>query len=96
MVYNKLADFSRTSRIPMAMLQAGIPTNRLIIALEPEAASLCCRYLPFTTISSVSKGFKPFTSGAKYLVLDAGGKLHKNMVCVDAFYLLSFKCFKLN
>ncbi|XP_060566335.1 heat shock 70 kDa protein 12A-like [Ruditapes philippinarum] len=49
---------------------AGIKAENLVIALEPEAASLYCRHIP-TTISdnSLSK-LKP---GNKYLILDAGG-----------------------
>ncbi|XP_060589195.1 heat shock 70 kDa protein 12A-like [Ruditapes philippinarum] len=52
--------------------QAGIPGSKLKIALEPEAASLYCRYLP------VQKGHEQnslasFEPGTKYIVLDAGG-----------------------
>ncbi|XP_060558649.1 heat shock 70 kDa protein 12B-like [Ruditapes philippinarum] len=52
--------------------QAGIPRSQLKIALEPEAASLYCRYLP------VQKGHEEnflasFEPGTKYIVLDAGG-----------------------
>ncbi|XP_060589192.1 heat shock 70 kDa protein 12A-like [Ruditapes philippinarum] len=52
--------------------QAGIARSKLKIALEPEAASLYCRYLP------VEKGQEKnslalFGSGMEYIVLDAGG-----------------------
>ncbi|XP_052795057.1 heat shock 70 kDa protein 12A-like isoform X2 [Mya arenaria] len=54
--------------------EAGIPGNRLSIALEPEAASLYCRHLPVEKHvgdqACVMSKFKP---GARYLVLDAGG-----------------------
>ncbi|XP_053378885.1 heat shock 70 kDa protein 12B-like [Mercenaria mercenaria] len=51
---------------------AGIKRSKLMIALEPEAASLYCRYLP------VQKGdadcsLASFKPGTKYIVLDAGG-----------------------
>ncbi|XP_021373555.1 heat shock 70 kDa protein 12B-like isoform X2 [Mizuhopecten yessoensis] len=50
---------------------AGIQGNHLLIALEPEAASLYCKYLPFERKGE--GGLKTFTAGSKYLVLDAGG-----------------------
>lgn len=53
--------------------KAGMDTDALLIALEPEAASLCCRYLPMNTFKGVSSGFVPFAPGSKYLVFDAGG-----------------------
>ncbi|XP_060559750.1 heat shock 70 kDa protein 12A-like [Ruditapes philippinarum] len=49
---------------------AGIRHERLIIALEPEAASVYCRLLP-TTRNQDSVGQLP--SGSKYMILDAGG-----------------------
>ncbi|KAL4232761.1 Heat shock 70 kDa protein 12A [Mactra antiquata] len=53
--------------------KAGFKSDQLFIALEPEAASLCCRHLPMTTIKGCSSGFVPFAPKSKYLVLDAGG-----------------------
>ncbi|XP_069130064.1 heat shock 70 kDa protein 12B-like [Argopecten irradians] len=50
---------------------AGIGGNHLKIALEPEAASLYCKYLPLERKGE--SGIQTFTSGSKYLVLDAGG-----------------------
>ncbi|CAC5416129.1 unnamed protein product [Mytilus coruscus] len=54
---------------------AGIPNSRLILALEPEAASIYCKNLPVDRIvcpdgKSVLEVFSP---GTKYLILDAGG-----------------------
>ncbi|XP_053400546.1 heat shock 70 kDa protein 12A-like [Mercenaria mercenaria] len=51
---------------------AGILKSKLLIALEPEAASLFCRHL------QVQKGdedmsLASFKSGTKYIVVDAGG-----------------------
>ncbi|KAJ8302132.1 hypothetical protein KUTeg_021119 [Tegillarca granosa] len=53
---------------------AGIKSNRLILALEPEAASLFCMRLPVEKFSDgMQKGFSAFQAGSKYIVLDAGG-----------------------
>ncbi|XP_056014931.1 heat shock 70 kDa protein 12B-like isoform X2 [Ostrea edulis] len=46
---------------------AGISTDRLKIALEPEAAALFCKYLP------IEKRGDTFQPGSKYMVIDAGG-----------------------
>ncbi|KAL3878543.1 hypothetical protein ACJMK2_030883 [Sinanodonta woodiana] len=53
--------------------KADIPGDQLLIALEPEAASIFCQHLPLKMISGTDGGFKPFQLGSKYLVLDAGG-----------------------
>ena len=61
---------------PFMYLQAGIDTYKLCLALEPEAASLTCRYLRINVergLAEKSADIMPFTAGAKYLVLDAGG-----------------------
>ncbi|XP_069131205.1 heat shock 70 kDa protein 12B-like [Argopecten irradians] len=50
---------------------AGIKGDHLKIALEPEAASLYCKYLPLERKGE--GGMKAFTSRSKYVVLDAGG-----------------------
>ncbi|XP_061185738.1 heat shock 70 kDa protein 12A-like [Saccostrea echinata] len=50
-----------------AAVLAGIPSTRLKIALEPEAASLNCKYLPIEKNGNI---FKPLS---KYMVIDAGG-----------------------
>ena len=52
-------------------------SNQLVIALEPEAASLYCRTLPASTFSSNKESTETkatFEPGTKYLVVDAGGK----------------------
>ena len=54
------------------MLQAGISKSRLMIALEPEAASLYCRYLPIKK-GDEGNSLVSFQPGTKYIVLDAGG-----------------------
>ena len=46
-------------------------SNQLLVALEPEAASLTCR-----ADNIKNHRFKPtFEPGTKYIVLDAGGLL---------------------
>ncbi|XP_060592446.1 heat shock 70 kDa protein 12A-like isoform X2 [Ruditapes philippinarum] len=56
-----------------AAVKAGILDEHLLIALEPEAASLCCRHLPMKTIGAGSCNFETFAPGSKYVVFDAGG-----------------------
>ncbi|KAK3586349.1 hypothetical protein CHS0354_027316 [Potamilus streckersoni] len=53
--------------------KAEIPGDQLLMALEPEAASIFCQHLPIQMLSGTEGGFKPFQLGSKYLVLDAGG-----------------------
>ncbi|XP_052076812.1 heat shock 70 kDa protein 12B-like isoform X5 [Mytilus californianus] len=54
---------------------AGIPNSRLILALEPEAASIYCKNLPVDRIvcSDGKSVLEVFSPGTKYLILDAGG-----------------------
>ncbi|XP_052779004.1 heat shock 70 kDa protein 12A-like [Mya arenaria] len=52
--------------------EAGIEPNMLTIALEPEAASLFCRYLPVEK-SGDQFSLASLRAGRQYLVLDAGG-----------------------
>lgn len=52
-------------------------SEKLIIALEPEAASLWCKQLPqegFLTEGSNSKKFED-SPGVQYIVVDCGGNL---------------------
>ena len=53
----------------------GIPNSRLILALEPEAASIYCKNIPVDrTLSSGGKStLDAFAAGTQYLILDAGG-----------------------
>lgn len=53
--------------------EAGISRNQLMIALEPEAASLFCKYLPIEKLQGSEGGIGAFKPGSRYLVLDAGG-----------------------
>ncbi|KAL4230295.1 Heat shock 70 kDa protein 12A [Mactra antiquata] len=57
-----------------AAMEAGIDSNNLSLALEPEAASMFCKYLPVERVEGVSgQVISCFAPGKKYLVLDAGG-----------------------
>ncbi|XP_069129994.1 heat shock 70 kDa protein 12A-like [Argopecten irradians] len=53
-----------------AAVEAGIKDCNLKLALEPEAASLYCKYIPN---EKGDEGMSSFSCGSKYLVLDAGG-----------------------
>ncbi|XP_053399071.1 heat shock 70 kDa protein 12A-like [Mercenaria mercenaria] len=58
-----------------AAIEAGIDTKHLSLALEPEAASLFCKYLPIQKVEGDDgQGrISSFAPGKRYLVLDAGG-----------------------
>lgn len=56
-------------------LKAGIKKDNLLIALEPETASLFCKHLPIEKMVASESGYNVFSSGSTYIVLDAGGKL---------------------
>ncbi|XP_060574862.1 heat shock 70 kDa protein 12B-like isoform X2 [Ruditapes philippinarum] len=57
-----------------AAVQAGLLTNKLTIALEPEAASIFCRHLSVdTAISGGNISIAKMPVGTRYMVLDAGG-----------------------
>ncbi|CAC5404260.1 unnamed protein product [Mytilus coruscus] len=54
--------------------KAGIPECNLKIALEPEAASIHCQYLPTKKLIGAEKqGFTMTEPGTKYMVVDLGG-----------------------
>ncbi|XP_033749379.1 heat shock 70 kDa protein 12A-like [Pecten maximus] len=67
--------------------QAGIEADRLTLALEPEAASLYCRYVPVYDSNAISRScedltqpvadrsdnFNYFGPGTSYMILDLGG-----------------------
>ncbi|KAK3107037.1 hypothetical protein FSP39_005659 [Pinctada imbricata] len=54
-----------------AASEAGVPTDKLMLALEPEAASLLCKYTPLER--GDSGNIIPFQIGTRYMVLDLGG-----------------------
>lgn len=56
--------------------KAGILTEQLTMCLEPEAAYLYCQRLPSTKLmgSPVTRSFLSFSAGAKFMIIDLGGK----------------------
>ena len=69
--------------------QAGIDGSSLSLALEPEAASLFCKFLPVEKISGTNRGVTCFRAGSKYLVLDAGGMFINPFMLSGLFVLIS-------
>ncbi|KAH3735128.1 heat shock 70 kDa protein 12A-like [Dreissena polymorpha] len=55
----------------LAAQQAGISSEKLSIALEPEVASIYCRHIKIEADEGC--GISSFQLGKKYIVLDAGG-----------------------
>ncbi|XP_062596306.1 heat shock 70 kDa protein 12B-like [Saccostrea cucullata] len=55
-----------------AAINAGIPSRRITLALEPEAASFMCQNIPIEKLPS-GKGFTISKSGTRYLIADIGG-----------------------
>lgn len=64
-------------KIHFYLSQAGIDTKMLTIALEPEAAALYVKHLHVERRVDGKQGdvFQTFSSGSKYIVVDAGGLL---------------------
>lgn len=56
-----------------AAQEAGIESNNLSIALEPEAASVYCKYLPAHQLTSDDLSKSMFKPDSKYMVVDLGG-----------------------
>ncbi|XP_045193641.2 heat shock 70 kDa protein 12A-like [Mercenaria mercenaria] len=57
-----------------AAKEAGIPSHHLTIALEPEAASLFCQYLPVEKFSVGGQvKFSDAKPGTTYMIVDLGG-----------------------
>ena len=62
------------------VLQAGCinsrNSNQLVLALEPEAASIFCRDVqvdPMAAMLKATASKAKFNEGTKYLIIDAGG-----------------------
>ena len=45
----------------------------MLIALEPEAASIYCQYLPTKKLKGAERGFSMSEEGTQYMVVDNGG-----------------------
>ncbi|XP_062620275.1 heat shock 70 kDa protein 12A-like [Saccostrea cucullata] len=70
-----ICDNSARQFMREAAVRAGIAGDQLLIALEPEVASLYCKHLPVDKLQHEVgvQGFEAFSKGSKYLVLDCGG-----------------------
>ncbi|XP_076071643.1 heat shock 70 kDa protein 12A-like [Mytilus galloprovincialis] len=53
--------------------EAKLPWEQLLIALEPEAASIYCQFLAINKERNLSDGFQITDIGTKYMILDVGG-----------------------
>lgn len=58
----------------LSISKAGIPGENLLIALEPEAASIYCQYLPTKKLNGADEGFTMAEVGTKYMIVDLGGE----------------------
>lgn len=61
----------------LVLLQAGIPSDMLLLCLEPEAAAIYCMSVNNLSLNSKRelRGFvDKFAPTKKYIVVDAGGK----------------------
>jgi hypothetical protein len=56
----------------------------LIIALEPEAASIYCQYLPTEKLKGAERGLSMSEEGTQYMVVDNGGKY------IDVIYIFIY------
>ncbi|XP_061173861.1 heat shock 70 kDa protein 12A-like [Saccostrea echinata] len=56
----------------LAATQAGLPGDRLMICLEPEAASVYCKYLPLERLEQDAT-LHALQPGRRFVVVDAGG-----------------------
>lgn len=53
--------------------QASIPSEKLLLALEPETASIFCQYLPTEKLHGADQTFTMSVEGTRYMVADLGG-----------------------
>lgn len=71
-------------------MQAGIDSDMLTIALEPEAAAIFVKHLPLERRVDGHEGdmLQTFAPGSKYIVVDAGGTyfmLHQNVLTLTQY-----------
>ncbi|CAG2190461.1 unnamed protein product [Mytilus edulis] len=53
--------------------KASIPSEKLLLALEPETASIFCQYLPTEKLHGADQTFAMSAAGTRYMVADLGG-----------------------
>ncbi|XP_061165423.1 heat shock 70 kDa protein 12A-like isoform X2 [Saccostrea echinata] len=63
------------SFIRKAAIMAGIESEMLTIALEPEAAAICLKHLPLEKkkLGEVGDNYRTFSPGSSYIIVDSGG-----------------------
>ena len=86
-------DYSQADLIPT------VDSDSLMIALEPEAASFFCRTLSAHEYATSTKD-PSFATGAKYVVVDAGGKFctvestsGKRLECCPLLFRVALRTF---
>ena len=72
-------------------MQAGIKDNQLLIALEPEAASIYCQYLPTEKLKGTERGFSMSEEGTQYMVVHNGGKHNDLYIYIYSFDIVLIK-----
>jgi hypothetical protein len=80
------------------ILQAGIKSKLLIIALEPEAAALYVKQIPVDSgLDKDSKEQGTFAPGSKYIVVDAGGMFHSqwSTMLLRSFFFIENRLLRL-
>ena len=76
----------------VVQLQAGLDRRRIILSIEPEAASLHCRHTEtdnFVQTPNFNKNDLAFSAGTKYLLMGAGGKCVLKFNLINVYYSLS-------
>lgn len=68
-------------------IKAGIRSECLTIALEPEAASMYCKKIQLEKLSGPNSEFQIFSPGNQYLILDAGGMYNRKNPPIQLFIL---------
>ncbi|XP_063407299.1 heat shock 70 kDa protein 12B-like [Mytilus trossulus] len=53
--------------------KAGIPSDKLQISLEPEAASIYCQHLPIENLKGAGKRLSATVAGTRCIIADLGG-----------------------
>ncbi|XP_076082738.1 heat shock 70 kDa protein 12B-like [Mytilus galloprovincialis] len=53
--------------------KAGIPSDKLQISLEPEAASVYCQNLPIENLKGAGKRLSATVAGTRCIIADLGG-----------------------
>jgi hypothetical protein len=59
-----------------------------LIALEPEAASIYCQYLPTEKLKGAERGFSMSEEGTQYMVVDNGGT-YNNVIYIYSIDIAS-------